>query len=75
MLLPKMSEKDRFLFILGQAKYDMNDGVSIPGIKRSFNTLEYETINGVCKYIEKMINFYDSRGLLVKEPYEAKKEE
>ena len=72
MLMPKGTEKDRFLFILGQAKYDMNDGVSIPGAPpRTFSTTEYQYINGICNYIQKMIEYYDKKGLLVKEEYQV----
>jgi len=73
--LPKGTEKDRFLYVLGQALYELQDGVNIPGVReRTFNTTEYDYINGVCKYIERMIEFYDKKGLLVKEEYEAKNE-
>jgi len=70
--LPKASEKDRFLYILGMAKYELQDGVHIPYVeKRKFTEEEYAYIEGICHYIEKMINLYDFRGQLVKEEYDA----
>lgn len=73
MTLPRASEKDRFLQILGQAKYELNDGVHIPYmVRRKFTTEEYDYINGICKYIEHMIDTFDRKGLLVKAEYDAK---
>lgn len=74
MRMLKASEKERFLQILGQAEYELLDGVNIPGIKRTFGQVERDTIKGVCTYIEKMIEYCDRRGMLVKEEYEVKTE-
>ena len=72
--LPKGTEKDRFLLILGQAKHELDDGAEIPYVpKRTFTEAEHDYINGICHYIEKMINYYDFRGQLVKEPYDTNK--
>lgn len=72
MIMPKASEKDRFLQILAQARYEMLDGVEIPYIlRRKFTEEEYDYIKGVCRYIEKMVELYDLKGLLVKEEYDA----
>ena len=72
MRLAKATEKDRFLGILAQAKYELMDGVHIPGIeRRRFSEEEYEYIHGICKYIERMVELYDKKGLLVKQEYDA----
>ena len=72
MIMPKASEKDRFLYILGQAKHELDDGAEIPYVpKRTFSEAEHAYIDGICHYIEKMINYYDFRGQLVKEEYDA----
>ena len=70
--LPKATEKDRFLLILGQAKYELDDGAEIPYIpRRKFTEEEHNYINGICHYIETLIKYYDFRGQLVKEEYDA----
>ncbi len=72
MGLQKGNEKDRFLAILGQAEYELMDGAEIPYIpKRTFGVAEYDYIKGICHYIEKMIKYYDFRGWLAKQEYDA----
>ena len=71
MIMPKATEKERFLQILAQAEYELLDGVNIPGVKRTFGQVERDTIKGVCAYIEKMVDYCDRRGMLVREEYEA----
>ena len=75
MFFLKANERDRFLYILGQARYEMMDGVHIPSIgERTFSRQEYDYIDGICKYIEKMVNLYDSKCALVKEEYSAEED-
>ena len=70
--MPKASEKDRFLLILGQAKHELDDGAEIPSVpKRTFSEAEHAYIEGICHYIEKLVNYYDFSGQLVKEEYDA----
>jgi len=70
--LPKGTEKDRFLLILGQAKHELDDGAEIPYVpKRTFSEAEHAYIEGICHYIEKMVKYYDFRGQLVKQEYDA----
>ena len=72
--LPKGTEKDRFLLILGQAKHELDDGAEIPYVpKRTFSEAEHDYIEGICHYIEKLVKYYDFRGWLVREPYDANK--
>jgi hypothetical protein len=72
--LPKGTEKDRFLLILGQAKHELDDGAEIPYVpKRTFSEAEHAYIEGICHYIEKLVKYYDFRGWLVREPYDANK--
>ena len=72
MRILKASEKDRFLQILAQAEYELLDGVSIPNIKRTFGQTETDTIKGVCKYIEQMVDYCDRNGMMVRDEYEAR---
>lgn len=72
MRIPKANEKDRFLTILAQARYELLDGVSIPNIKRTFGQTETDTIKGVCKYIEQMVDYCDRNGMMVRDEYEAR---
>lgn len=74
MRILKASEKERFLQILAQAEYELLDGVNIPGVKRTFGQVERDAIKGVCAYIEKMVDYCDRRGMLVREEYEAEME-
>lgn len=74
MRIPRATEKERFMCILAQAKYELNDGVNLPYMRRTFSTKEYEYINSVCKYIERMIEYCDEKGLLVKDEYEVTKD-
>jgi len=72
MTMPKATEKDRFLLILGQAKHELDDGAEIPYVpKRTFSVVEHDYIEGICHYIEKLVKYYDFLGQLVKEEYDA----
>ena len=71
MNLSKATEKKRFLSILSLAEYELNDGVEIPGVHRTFSVTEYAYIDAICRYIKKMVEYFDEHGQLVKEEYDA----
>lgn len=62
--MKELTTKDKFLRILAQAEYELNDGVNIPFKGRKFNTEEYEDIKGIIEYVRRMVKFYDDKGEL-----------
>lgn len=52
------SVKDKLLYILDEAEYELNDGISIPGKGRSFNSEERADITGIIQYVRKKVEWY-----------------
>jgi hypothetical protein len=52
----KMPTKDFIQYLIDETHYNLNDGMSIPGVARKFSTDEYELINGIFELIRNKIN-------------------
>lgn len=52
------STKDFVKYLIGETHYNLNDGISIPGVVRKFTDDEYALINGVIELIKRKIDRY-----------------
>ena len=66
MKMTDITTKEKFLFILNEVEYELNDGINIPYKNggRTFNSQEREDIKGIIELVRRAVNFYAEKGEL-----------
>ena len=64
MSVKDLTPKEKFLYILNEVEYELNDGINIPYKGRTFNTQEREDIKGIIELVRRTVNFYAEKGEL-----------
>ena len=64
MSIKDLTTKEKFLFILNEVEYELNDGINIPYKGRTFNSEEREDIKGIIQFVREMVIFFAEKGEL-----------
>lgn len=64
MKIKDLTTKEKFLYILNQAEYELNDGIGIPYKGRTFNSEERADIKGIIQFVRQMVSFFAEKGEL-----------
>lgn len=64
MKMKDLTTKEKFLLILNEVEYELNDGINIPYKGRTFNSQEREDIKGIIELVRRAVNFYAEKGEL-----------
>lgn len=64
MKMTDLTTKEKFLYILNQAEYELNDGIGIPYKGRTFNSEERADIKGIIQFVREMVIFFAEKGEL-----------
>lgn len=59
-----LTTKEKFLFILNEVEYELNDGINIPYKRRTFNSEERADIKGIIQFVREMVIFFAEKGEL-----------
>lgn len=64
MKMTDLTTREKFLYILNQVEYELNDGVGIPYKGRTFNSEERADIKGIIELVRREVDFHAEKGEL-----------